>query len=201
MTPLSSVVLVARALEEGASLAGVARIDEAAVLVLALAHPADEPALDWWGVKGGTEGNRRLMTLSRRVVRWLARERGVRARDLPYHVERGGVLLKDAAALAGLGLIGKHNLLVTEALGPRVRLRALRVEHTLEPTGPSTFDPCTGCDAPCRRACPRRALTDEGYSRSRCGEQMAADEASPVEACVRYCRACELACPVGNPSR
>jgi epoxyqueuosine reductase len=198
MTSLTSEALVARALEAGASLAGVARLDGSSVLVLALAHPVDEPELDWWGVKGGTEGNRRLMGISRRVVRWLRRERGVQARDLPYHVERGGVLLKDVAALAGLGAVGRNNLLVTGTLGSRVRLRALQVEHALAPTGPSTLDPCAGCDAPCRAACPRGALSDDGYSRARCAEQMAADEARPVEGLVRYCRACDLACPVGN---
>jgi len=33
------------------------------VLILALVHGEDEPELDWWGVEGGTAGNRRLQDI------------------------------------------------------------------------------------------------------------------------------------------
>ncbi|MEA3231699.1 MAG: hypothetical protein U9Q05_08095 [Thermodesulfobacteriota bacterium] len=56
---------------------------------------------------------------------WLEKEKGITAEKLPYHIESGGIFLKDAAALAGLGCIGKNNMLVLMKYGPRVRLRAL----------------------------------------------------------------------------
>jgi epoxyqueuosine reductase len=39
-------------------------------------------------------------------------------RPLPYKVEEGGMFLKDAATLAGLGIIGKNNLLITPEFEP-----------------------------------------------------------------------------------
>jgi epoxyqueuosine reductase len=61
---------------------------------------------------------------------------------LSYFIETGGIYLKDTAVLAGLGCIGKNNMLVTPELGPKVRLRALLLEEDLTPTGPIDFDPC-----------------------------------------------------------
>jgi epoxyqueuosine reductase len=165
--------------------------------------------LDWWdGQKGGTPGNRRLITAGNRLQRWLRREQGIMARVLPYQLNSGGIFLKDAAVLAGLGTVGRNNLLVTPRYGPRVRLRGLMVEAKLRATGPRQFEPCSGCAAPCREACPEDALSRGGYERADCERRMSADLSArlpaflpaapaPVEV-VRYCRACELACPIGR---
>lgn len=130
------------------------------VLVLAVAHPREQPELDWWhrGQPGGTPGNQRLIQISRRLRDWIESEWGVETREFSYFTEHGGVYLKDAAVLAGLGCLGKNNLLLTPQWGPQIRLRALGVHHALSPTGPSSFDPCETCDMPCRRACPQGAF-------------------------------------------
>jgi epoxyqueuosine reductase len=215
-TPLTSKVVVEMALELGASLAGVSGVahlplsEPHSLLVLALAHGPHEPELDYWGVPGGTRGNQLLIRLSRALIDRLEQVHAVRARDLPYRADQGGIYLKDAAVPAGLGCIGKNNLLLTPAFGPLVRLRALLIEAPLEPTGPSAFDPCTGCPAPCRSACPRHAFEpivgpgmqpegdaasgigvprvpsgalparDGSYSRERCGRQMSADRTAAL---------------------
>ena len=130
-------------------------------------------------------------------------------RPLPYRVEHGGTLFKDAAALAGLGTIGKNNLVITPEYGPHVRLKAMFLDVDLEPTGPIDFTPCEGCDMPCRRVCPQEAFRNGSYSRALCNMQMGEDEANEViienwedddlPGKVReYCRACELACPVAR---
>jgi epoxyqueuosine reductase len=142
--------------------------------------------------------------------RWLRDEHGIDAWPLRYQVDPGGVVLKDAAALAGLGAVGAGNLLVTPGHGPRVRLRALAVASPLETSGASSFQPCDGCARPCHQACPQGAFTRGRYDRARCAIQMTLDEAHPVAVeldgpqgprvrrVIRYCRACELACPVGR---
>ena len=181
--------------------------DPKSVLVLALAHDEAEPELDWWDGEGGTPGNRRLESIANSLRQWLKEHLNSDAHLLPYHVEKGGIFLKDAAVLAGLGTIGMNNLLITPEFGPRVRLRALLLDVDLAPTGPIDFAPCAGCDMPCRSACPQKAFRSGSYSRALCGEQMKRDEANaaivkegqekdlPSEY-IKYCRACELACPI-----
>ena len=188
------------------------REEHKSVVVLALAHPASEPVLDWWSMKvpGFTPGNRVLRRQSRQLRIWLSEELGISALSLPYQIEFGGAFLKDSAALAGLGVIGKNNLMVTPEFGTRVRLRGLFLDAELEPTGPVDFDPCNGCDMPCHRACPREAFQSGTFERALCklendkreanveiidGSVMGIDEPSEVS---KPCRFCELACPVAQ---
>lgn len=194
------------------------------LVVIAVAHPADQPQLDWWLGPNDPPGNRILARVVGELARWIEATTPIQTVHLPYHVEKGGTYLKDAAVLAGLGCIGKNNILVTPQFGPRVRLRALTLDVALPATGPTGFDPCRQCDAPCRRACPQGAFARQVYdsrhygqdrlpgrsgvfSRPACNIQMQADETgataqqvdgfdTPVRV-IRYCRACELACPVG----
>ena len=141
----------------------------------------------------------------------MGEELGISALSLPYQIEYGGAFLKDSAVLAGLGVIGKNNLLVTPELGSNLRLRGIFIEKKLEPTGPIVdFDPCNGCDRPCHRACPRDAFRSGSYERSICKQEMDQNDADferlegavmgieePSEVIV-YCRRCENACPVGS---
>ena len=232
--------IVEKAKEWGASLAGIAAVEDLkasrsyevydkapfyeeykgvewreefkSVLVWALAHPASEPVLDWWSMKvaGFTPGNRVLRAQSKKLRVWLGEELGIGALSLPYQIEYGGVFLKDSAALAGLGVIGKHNLLITPKFGTRVRLRGIFMEAELEPTGPIHFDPCGGCDMPCQRACPREAFRSGSFERPLCKQENDKREAEAemldgaimgieeVSSVVKPCRYCELACPVAQ---
>lgn len=218
---VSSEQILSQAREFGASLAGLVPlsalqepsapftqgwpcpIEQTSLLVLALEHPESEPELDWWGGENGTEGNRRLIAISERTQRFLAETLDRAARPLPYHPWKGGVLLKDAAALAGLGIIGDNNLLITPRHGTRVRLRALLVELETAPVQRPEFDPCAGCSHPCWHACPQQAFATGSYKKAPCARQMELDESNAAArvqtgaapALVSYCRACELACP------
>ena len=206
--------VIEKAIASGASLAGIANVvslrdtpsykiygpvewpvEAKSTLVLALPHEASDPELDWWDdKKGGTPGNRQLIKMAKSLSKCLSEEFNIRVRPLPYHVEKGGIFLKDAAVLAGLGIIGKNNLLITPGFGPRVRLRALFLDLVLESTGPIDFNPCEACNnMPCRHSCPQNAFRDGSYNRMLCNEQMKRDEANKA-IFVKYCRACELAC-------
>ena len=221
--------IIAQAKTFGASLAGMVSITalerapsydtcglvprlpgDGSLLVLALVHRHSQPELDWWDDrKGGTPGNRRMEETAINLAGWLGQELGLKAHILPYHLERGGVFLKDAAVLAGLGIMGRNNLLVTPDYGPRIRLRAMLVEVEVDPPETLDFDPCARCCMPCTRACPREAFARGSYHRPSCAEQMKHDEAKKFRVpgaeedtgqllCVPYCRACELACPVAR---
>jgi len=197
------------------------------VIVIAVVHPKEEPELDWWrdGYTGGTHGNRILMSINAKLSKWMEKEKGITSTQLPYHIEHGGLFLKDAAVLAGLGCIGKNNMLVTPEYGPRVRLRAMLTDVKLHGTGPVDFDPCEECDMPCRRVCPQKAFQNKIYVEKQCGltmlpartgvysrhlcnvqmerddekrEKIAVEGQNKQEKLVKYCRRCELACPVGK---
>jgi len=231
-------IILEKAGEVGASLVGIAAVDDLkvspsyaaydknpfyeeyegvqwreeyrSILVWALYHPKSEPVLDWWSMKvpGFTPGNGVMRLQSRQLRIWLGEELGIQALSLPYQIEYGGAFLKDSSVLAGLGVIGRNNLLVTPEYGTQVRLRGIFMEAELEPTGTLDFDPCNGCEMPCRRACPRGAFAGGVFDRVICnqeqqqrevdfeildGEIMGIDKACKV---VKYCRNCELACPV-----
>ena len=199
------------------------------VLVVGIAHPATQMELDWWqaNLPRRTLGNDLLAGITGGVADWLGAQHGVKAWDMPYFPGRGGVYLKDAAVLAGLGCVGRNNLFITPEHGPRIRLRAAALELALPSSGATGFDPCHDCDAPCRRVCPQGALSepwlggleapvhlparDGSYDRARCNDQMEADIAAHCMIAppgsdqpskqVRYCRRCELACVAGRDSK
>lgn len=235
--------IMARAREEGAALVGIVRIADLkhapsyavydaapfypeyegvewkdeykSLLVWGLPHPASEPVLDWWSlkVKGFTPGNRELAAQSKRLRVWVNEELQMGALSAPYQIEYGGAFLKDSAVLAGLGVIGRNNLLITPQFGPRIRLRALFLGAELEPTPAlADFDPCSTCDRPCHRRCPNDCFGSGRFLRASCkqeqdqrdvdfevvdGAVMGVEEACNVTA---YCRECELACPVAQPA-
>jgi len=219
--------IINKALELGADDAGVCRAsdllsgrthsmfpmpegieDHHSILVMALNHPPGKPELDYFFKKdgfrfGNSEGNRRLMAISERVAQWLDSQ-DIPSRDLHYYVERGGIFLKGAAALAGLGTIGVNNLLVHPGYGTRVRFRAHLVETEVAPSVPLDFDPCLDCAKPCLTACPELALNQREYIKDRCrdrfdrdyeeGVPLPAGDTGPVTREVHYCRECEFAC-------
>ncbi len=222
--------------------------DAVSAVVIGVAHNADEPELDWWDGKG-TPGNRILIQINQKLSEWIENTFSVKTYKLPYFLEKGGIFLKDAAVMAGLGCIGKNNLVVTPVYGPRIRFRALLLDRKADTTGPLEFNPCEGCKQPCRKACPVKAFQNTVYSvdalkqsilpgingtydRVTCNVKMEKDIEEAVMAipagdqehqevrlaidefeegvkvkpksdrepyyCVKYCRECELACPVGK---
>ncbi len=197
--------------------------EEKTVLVYAVGHPKEKPELDWWCGEINPPGNKLLAQISGKLKRYIEEHYpDIQVYPKPYHVEKGGIYLKDAAVAAGLGCIGRNNLLVTPEYGTRVRLRAIAVSELLPPSEKRDFDPCQGCARPCASACPKQAFSQtiytepetglsclparEGdYYRKQCALEMEENEATaPLELVpeysdepmpvIRYCRACEFSC-------
>lgn len=222
--------------------------DAVSVVVIGVEHNVDNPELDWWDGKG-TPGNRILIRINNKLSEWIETTFHIKTYKLPYFVSKGGIFLKDTAVMAGLGCIGKNNLVITPEYGPRIRFRALFLDREAEATGPLEFNPCEGCKQPCRKVCPAKAFQNTVYStdtlsqaalpgingtydRVTCNVKMEKDIEEAVLAvpagdeeqmeviqaidefeegvklkpqgdtrpnyCVKYCRRCELACPVGK---
>lgn len=235
MNSIHRARIIDKAIEMGASLAGIASVEDLkkspsyelynskpyyasfeklpewskenrSILVLALAHDPKKPELDWWDARpGNSPGNRDLITIQKGINRWIVDNLKIQVVNLPYQVEEGGIFLKDAAVLAGIGIIGENNLLITPKYGPRVRLRALFLNVDVDPINRIRFDPCLECLRPCFKACPQQAFRNGYFEREYCRMQMSIDVDKPRPLLnepdiftVRYCRACELSCPVGK---
>ena len=201
--------------------------DARTAVIIAIAHPKSRPSMDWWCGEINPPGNRMLLQVTKKLQAFLKEwDPSVSVYQKRYHVERGGIYLKDAAVQAGLGCIGRNNLLVTPEFGPRVRLRAMLISEELPPTGPADFDPCRDCPGYCVQHCPQNAFSeviytpeesgqtrlpgrDGHYFRRSCNQEMLRDEAAaetgvmpevsdkPGEI-IKYCRNCEWFCPVGS---
>jgi epoxyqueuosine reductase len=176
------------------------------IIVLGLYHDPQKPEMDWWEEGRSTPGDRMLRSINRDLAAWLRETRGIEARDIPYQVHEGGIYLKDAAVMAGLGCMGRNNLVINPEFGPRLRFRALWADIDSEPPIRHTMvSPCERCDHPCEMLCPQNALEGGTYSRTRCMARMKADKAAPGKTTgkngpVDHCRVCELVCPAyGEP--
>lgn len=197
------------------------------VLVVAVEHPEEKLEMDWWFGLVPPTGNTMLMKIVKELCEWIPDVFNIAVFHFPYHISHGGIYLKDAAVMAGLGCMGRNNLLVTPEFGPRIRLRALALNVSIPSTGPIAFDPCRLCGDRCRKTCPRKAFDknlypselydqdilparDGGYARPTCNQQMqknidsAREETAdgfeqPVKI-IKYCRNCEMGCPVGKIS-
>lgn len=196
-------------------------------IVYAVAHPEEEPEMDWWCGGIDPPGNKKLASIGKALQAFLNETYP----DMPvypkvYHIEKGGVYLKEAAYWAGLGCIGRNNLLVTPEFGSRLRLRAILIGEKLPQTGPSAFDPCKDCEEYCLKSCPQGSFgetiytTEEtglehlparrgDYFRKNCVNEMTKNENEaqiqvlpqfsdePLKV-TKYCRNCEFSCPFGT---
>ncbi|MDD4252785.1 MAG: hypothetical protein PHT74_06515 [Methanoculleus horonobensis] len=100
--------------------------------------------------------------------------------------------------MAGIGRMGRNNLVIVPGYGSKIRFRAVWADLDCpEEPSPEGEDPCTGCEGSCIRACPMGAFSTGKFSRARCLARMDADKNSGRER-IDHCRACELACPAGD---
>lgn len=110
--------------------------------------------------------------LTARVVGAAANSLGGSTRTLFYWEQRGGAFA-DFVALGracGIGAPSRLGLLLHPVYGPWLSIRAvLLTALVLPPTPPlPDFEPCTGCSAPCAKACPGDALAGASFDGQAC---------------------------------
>jgi epoxyqueuosine reductase QueG len=111
-----------------------------------------------------------------------------------------GLFLKDSAALAGLGPIGKNNLFISKKFGSQVRLRAIVTEAPLLTGIPiEESEYCKDCNI-CLSKCPAGALTHGGYSRQVCESYCLSNLNKLSEYTSIWCNICIEACPHSKKS-
>lgn len=120
-------------------------------------------------------------------------------------MHQGAISHKAIAALAGLGWIGKSQLLVSPEFGPRLRFASILTTTPLNPRSPLE-NKCGECDV-CVRACPTHAIK----SAEAIKERWVREEVFDPNACnqrlvkfrddLRYgasiCGICVKVCPIG----
>lgn len=115
---------------------------------------------------------------------------------------------KMAATRAGLGWIGKTDLLVSEKFGPRIRLATVLTHHRFENLGaPVTESRCGECDL-CVEMCPGRAASgklwddsvdrDEFYDAFKCRDACRKLSRERLDKKVSLCGICVSVCPQGK---
>lgn len=112
-------------------------------------------------------------SMNYKMARFLENECGARAMTVPgsYPLEMNtrtmGVIadvsLRHAAIAAGLGVFGRHNLVIHPRLGSRVLFAAVLTDLDLPSDPPVTEDLCTECGI-CVDECPAQALEQEGFT-------------------------------------
>jgi len=113
-----------------------------------------------------------------------------------------GAHRKEAAVRAGLGVLGKHNLIINPEFGSWVAYQSIVTDAILEPDAPlATQDVCHNCQL-CLQACPTGALYEpRRLDPQRCvtalltSREIAPDQRPKIESYILGCDACQEACP------
>lgn len=171
---------------------------EAAKSIIVIGHQMNDPILDVW--MDSIDGKRHyyfineiLASIALEVISAIS-ETGKRAVLSPY----SGVFTKDAAVLAGIGTIGRNNLLITEQFGPRVRLRAIVTDAELPRNTQKQESFCDTCPRLCWSACPVDAFSTGRFSKDACLGYSGEHNRKLSDGSNLGCRECELVCPIGN---
>ena len=157
-------------------------------------------------INGAVEsGNDRTMMASRmssmdfslknnyRLSRHIEDEFGVKAASVPVSypmtmnppggIPAGDISLRHAAIAAGLGVFGRHNIVINPKLGSRIIFTAVLTELALVSDPPVKEELCTQCGL-CVEACPAGALDEEGKTHTfRC---LKVSQPWGIGAAIRY---------------
>jgi epoxyqueuosine reductase len=112
-----------------------------------------------------------------------------------------GVHRKEAAVRAGLGVIGKHNLVIHPEFGSWVAYQSIVTDAPLEPDQSQPTDVCGDCRL-CLQACPTGALYEpRRLDPRRCvtclltGREIASHHWPKLGSYILGCDACQEVCP------
>jgi epoxyqueuosine reductase len=116
----------------------------------------------------------------------------------PYEPQTrmGVVSHRHAAVLAGLGVFGKSNLVLTPQFGPRSRFVTILTTAKLDADPLLEMDLCKKCDT-CRKMCPAQAWDPQSgkFYKSECAHYQWWDR--KTQECDKPCGICIKVCPVG----
>ena len=129
--------------------------------------------------------------------------------DEEYHKNLAYVFShKLVATRAGLGWIGKTDLLVSKRFGPRVRLASIIMEYPLEQTRDAITESLCGDCSLCVNACPGQAATgkiwnvdtyrNEFFNPFKCRDYCRKVSLDRIDEAISLCGKCIEVCPRGR---
>lgn len=177
----------------------------------------DGPTMAYYEIYNATNDDLNLITakiarfLEKNGIPCLQIKSTVQVEDIP---ESFGKTLrmnfshKMAATRAGLGWIGKTDLLISERFGPRIRLATLLTNYHFENIGvPITESRCGKCDL-CVTMCPGQAANgklwndsldrDEFYDAFKCHAACRKLSMERLNKTISLCGICVSVCPLGK---
>lgn len=106
---------------------------------------------------------------------------------------RGILSLKHAGVLAGLGVMGRNNILTNNRFGNLMKLGAVLTDAVLESDPLAEYSFCSDKCGLCIRNCPSGALTSSGVEQKKCrmNSEGATEKGNPVYTCWK----CRSVCP------
>jgi epoxyqueuosine reductase QueG len=140
--------------------------------------------------RGAFEIARRIQEMGRKALPIAA------SQLVDWKKQQGHLSHKEIARRAGLGWIGRSNLLVTPQFGARVRLVTVLTDLPLEAGSPLPDD-CGKCGK-CLAACPAGAIKErrEDFDHVKCYEQLKLFK-NKFNIPHHICGLCVKACPIG----
>lgn len=113
--------------------------------------------------------------------------------------------LKYSAVHAGIGWIGKNDVLITKEYGPRVRLSAILIDYDFPLNDPIKISKCPDNCLICVKACPHNALTGNKWeinlkrediiNYNLCNEKRGLFNGTLDR--KHFCGYCIVSCPIG----
>lgn len=131
------------------------------------------------------------------LIKEFLSKKGYNSVIIPYNP---GLFLKDSAAIAGIGPVGKNNLLITKDFGSQVRLRAIVTNAPLkfgQPILESEY--CKKCNI-CIESCPAQAFVNGKYVKDICLSYNLSNLKKLTEYTSIWCNICIESCPVSKKS-
>lgn len=106
---------------------------------------------------------------------------------------RGLLSLKHSAVLAGLGVIGRNNILTNNRFGNLIKLGLILTDAVLESDPVAEYSFCRDSCNLCIKNCPVSAITEEGVDQKKCrtNSEGVTVKGAPVYTCWK----CRTVCP------
>lgn len=113
--------------------------------------------------------------------------------DNENHHGKGILSMRHAGYLAGLGKLGKNNLLINERFGNMIQIGAILADYEFEYDKLASYEVCKeGCSA-CLNSCPLEALDGTTVNQNKCREL--SNYKTEKGYILKKCWACRSVCP------